>query len=166
MLKARSESISNLNQVSGSNILVLCYGNIYRSPFVAAKLDRLLEKSEWDIRSAGFYKQDDRPCADDFIALSSGLGVDLANHRSCHVSKTDLNWADLIVIMDCNNRDLLCEMGDSVQNKIIWIAAWVEGCRADVRDPYGMPDDQVTVIASRLFRAADTLVDRLKKFSS
>jgi len=39
--KARDQSLRHVHSCSPGNILVLCYGNIYRSPFVANYLKKL-----------------------------------------------------------------------------------------------------------------------------
>lgn len=147
-------------------MLVLCYGNIYRSPFVEARLSSLLEDSEWAVRSAGFYDRENRQCADEFVSLAGLRGVDIKSHRSCRVRQEDIAWADVIVIMDCHNRDLLLALDSASRTKIVWIAAWQPGLRADVRDPFGRPQDKVNVITSRLFQAADSLARELRVVSS
>jgi low molecular weight protein-tyrosine phosphatase len=166
LLLARMESTSNLAQTRGRNVLVLCYGNIYRSPFVAAKLSSRLDNTDWKIRSAGFYNKVNRPCADEYIELARQFGVDLASHLSCRLNAEDIQWADLIVIMDAKNRDLLRDFGMGAEEKAIWIAAWLPGFRADVSDPFGKSAGQIAAIATRLFQAADGLAVRLEKISS
>ena len=52
-LFARRNSHANLRGLSGRNILVLCYGNIYRSPFVGKLLADLLPTA-----SGAFARQD------------------------------------------------------------------------------------------------------------
>ena len=165
LLAARKNSINNLGRVRGGNVLVLCYGNIYRSPFVANRLASLLDESKWTIRSAGFYNKTDRPCADDFIILSKKLGVDLSKHRSRQVSEVDLQWADLIVIMDVKNRELLRNFGATAEMKAIWIGAWLTKSRVEVIDPYGKSAGEVEQITQRLSMAADTLAAQLARLN-
>lgn len=148
---------------SNGNILVLCYGNIYRSPFVAEKISAVLDPSRWTIRSAGFYHKSGRPCTDDYVILAREFGISLEHHRSRQVSADDLEWADLIVIMDRKNWDLLREFGGTALEKAVWIGTFLDSGLAEVPDPYNRSDADVKSIVGRLERAATALVERLQK---
>ncbi len=163
---ARAESLNSLGRVNGGNILVLCYGNIYRSPFVANKLASLLDNTKWEIRSAGFYHKSNRPCAEGFVQLANTFDVDLSQHRSRQVTEEEVEWADLIVIMDCKNRDLLHDLGDAGEHKVVWVAACLMRNRVDVEDPFGTPEKQIHLTAERLNQATEALADRLSQISS
>ena len=164
-LFARRDSHANLRGLSGRNILVLCYGNIYRSPFVERLLADLLSSSEWSVRSAGFHDREGRPCREDFIALAANFGVDLTSHLSRRVTKDDLGWADLIVIMDGKNCLMLHEMSATASKRVAWISAWTGGFRSDVVDPYEMSPSAVEDIVKRLIQSTDALVRELIKLS-
>lgn len=165
LVRARRDSERNLQALSGRNVLVLCYGNIFRSPFVAARLGERLEGDEWRIRSAGFHEREGRSCDPDFVQMADRYGVDLSLHRSTRVTRGDIGWADVIVIMDGRNRLLLEQFGAEVETKAVWVAAWLGGFRADVEDPYGLPHDQVVQVTARLIRSADQLAARLMRVS-
>ena len=158
---ARRDSYRNLRLLSGGNVLVLCYGNIYRSPFVARQLTNLLPGSEWHIRSAGFHDKEGRSCDEEFVALAAERGVDLRTHGSRKVAEADLGWADLIVIMDGKNRLMLDEMSTTVGRKVVWIGAWLAGLRPDVIDPYGQTLEKQRLIVERLDQATRNLAERL-----
>ena len=162
-LFARRNSHANLRRLSGPNILVLCYGNIYRSPFVGKLLADLLPDGEWSVRSAGFHDREGRTCREDFIELAATAGVDLRDHQSRRVTEDDLEWADLIVIMDGKNRLMLHEMSDTVGKKVAWISAWTSGFRSDVVDPYEMNASAVEDTVRRLTESTAALARELIK---
>lgn len=83
------------------HILVLCYGNICRSPFAAELLQRQLLRSRVDlqIRSAGFLTSG-RGSPPEAQEAASCWNIDLASHRSRHVSPELIRSADLIVVME------------------------------------------------------------------
>ena len=160
---ARSETNTNLGNLLGHNLLVLCYGNIYRSPFVAAKLKSLLESTRWNIKSAGFILKENRPCSEEFIALARDFDIDLSAHRSRIVSDEDLNWATLVVIMDCFNRDCLDDFRTETSHKIIWLGALDDIGKVEIDDPFGRKVDEVRKIAMYLNNASEMLARKLKE---
>jgi len=160
-LFARRDSRRNLSAISGRNILVLCYGNIYRSPFVGRQLADFFAGTEWHVRSAGFHDKENRSCDREFVKLAAKLGIDLQAHGSRQVAEEDLEWADLIVIMDGRNRLMLHEMSTQVGGKVVWIGAWLAGLRADVVDPYGMSQDRIESTVTRLFQSTNALAQEL-----
>ena len=161
-LLARRDSRRNLTANQGRNILVLCYGNIYRSPFVAAKLESLLSASGWSFRSAGFHDREGRPSVESFVSLAVQNGVALSEHRSRRVLVGDIEWADLVVIMDGKNRLMLKELSPDADGKVIWLGAWAGDSRPDVSDPYGLPLSEVRKIVERMSRSVERLVQEIR----
>jgi len=162
LLTARSGSRRNLQQRRGGNLLVLCYGNIYRSPFVANQLRRQLPAGQFAVRSAGFHHRVDRSCASDYIPLAAEFGASLAEHRSRRVVAEDLQWADLIVIMDRKNWDALQDLGVPVANKTVWISSALDGAWPEIADPYGMDEAGVRRILGQLQRSSEALARALQ----
>ena len=91
-----------------TTLLVLCHGNICRSPLAAALLDRELAPLGIEVQSAGFIGFN-RPAPDEAIAAARVHGVDLANHRSRIPTVDMVRAADLIVVMEPAQRRLVCE---------------------------------------------------------
>lgn len=156
-----TESTQSISATQGRNLLVLCYGNIYRSPFVATKLSGMLAAQGWAIKSAGFHEKAGRACSDSHIAMAQGYGVDLSEHRSVRIDQVLADWADLIVIMDGHNRDQLRAFADT-DRKVVWVGAFVEDARPDIDDPYGRPEKRVRLIVDELDRASVALAAELR----
>ena len=89
-------------------MLVLCHGNICRSPIAAALLARELAPLDIGVRSAGFVGFN-RPAPAEAVAAAECHGVDLSDHRSRLVTADLVRTADLIVVMDSTQRRLVCE---------------------------------------------------------
>lgn len=144
-------------------ILVLCYGNIYRSPFVAAYLRRVLDPSgEPEVRSAGFHPKAGRASPPDFVAfVRKQTGLDLSSHRSRVVSESDLRWADLIVIMDRHNWHALARTGWRHRSKALWLGALGGNGRTEIEDPYGKPDFKIHEIVNQLSQASGNLCNSI-----
>jgi len=89
-------------------VLVVCHGNICRSPFAAALLDRELAALGIAVHSAGFLGFN-RPPPAEAVAAAGRYDVDLSSHRSRLVTVELVRASDLIVVMDPIQRRLVCE---------------------------------------------------------
>ena len=80
-------------------VLVVCHGNICRSPFAAGLLARDLAPAGVRIESAGFIGPG-RSCPPDAVTAAARRGVDLSAHRSALLTAALARSADLILVMD------------------------------------------------------------------
>ena len=152
-----------LDSKPGGTVLVLCYGNIYRSPFVERKVAAALDPGRWEVRSAGFHPRTGRECAPDYIKLASEYGVDLSDHRSKCVSKEDILESDVVVIMDRRNWDQLNELAPEASSKVVWIGCALRDGQPEVQDPYARSEHEVRQIVERLNSVTESLA---RMFSS
>jgi protein-tyrosine-phosphatase len=140
-------------------VLIVCYGNIYRSAFLGAYL---VDKAQgrFEVRSSGFHKKSGRPSPERHIEMSREAGVDLAAHRSSSIAADDVQWADLIVAMDRHNWHALRQLG-APSEKIIWAGALTSGS-VEINDPYEMDDTSARRTIERLREAGDGLLRHLR----
>lgn len=139
-----------------SRVLVVCYGNIYRSPLFAEILRAQAPRLE--VRSAGFHPRTGRESPSSYVTRCAARGVDLGAHRSALTAAADVAWADTIVCMDRHNWSALDLMGADVA-KIVWAGALTEG-DVEIPDPYGRPEPEVELIIGRIEAAARRFVER------
>jgi protein-tyrosine phosphatase len=79
------------------SILVVCHGNVCRSPYLHAVLQRAF--SDVAVSSAGFIGRD-RPVPLLSLEVSARRGIDLSRFRSRALTLANVQWADLIIVMD------------------------------------------------------------------
>ena len=91
-----------------TTVLVVCHGNICRSPYAAARLTRQLGTAGILVESAGFLSQD-RPCPPEAVTAAARRGEDLSTHRSAFLAPDVARAADLIVVMDPAQGRVICE---------------------------------------------------------
>jgi protein-tyrosine-phosphatase len=84
----------------GSQPLILCYGNINRSPF-AAGLAR--QGPAPSASSGGLYTQEGRPSPPTTVRVAQERGVGLAEHRSHLTTRDQLLTAPAIFVFDLEN---------------------------------------------------------------
>jgi protein-tyrosine-phosphatase len=93
-------------------VLIICSGNLFRSPFAAAVLRRELERGPSAttprVDSAGFTAQG-RPSPPNAIGAAARRGIDLTEHRSQFVIADLARAADLIIVMEELQRRTVCE---------------------------------------------------------
>lgn len=167
LFRARRLSLARTAFRPPQRLLVMCYGNIYRSPFVAAWLGaRLASQPGFEIRSAGFHHVPARPSPQEYVRLASDYHIDLESHRSRLVASADLEWAEAIVIMDRYNWERLRPSGAEISGKIIWLGAFNRAGPVEIEDPYALPQPRVQAIVEQMQAAADGLVQRLLRGGS
>jgi protein-tyrosine phosphatase len=135
--QARKNSITAIKEREGNKILVICYGNIYRSPLAEYILKRVCSSDKYKIKSAGFHNKLNRKCEPEYLKILEKFEYDLSDHRSKIIQNSDTSWADLIIIMDRYNWDMLKQLDAGCVNKIIWIGAFSKNKNVEVKDPYG-----------------------------
>jgi len=83
------------------HVLVICSGNICRSPMAAAMLRARLAERGVDaaITSAGFLTED-RPAPPPILELLDARGLDVREHRSRRLTADDLQAPDLVLCME------------------------------------------------------------------
>jgi protein-tyrosine phosphatase len=158
LLCARRTTARNLNS-SARKVLVVCYGNIYRSAFLGAYLADKAQ-GRFEVRSSGFHKKSGRPSPERHVAMSREVGVDLSAHQSNSLVVADVQWADVIVAMDRHNWHALRQLGAPAE-KIVWAGALTSGS-VEINDPYEMDDASARRTIERLREAGDTLLLRLR----
>ncbi len=143
-------------------VLVVCHGNICRSPFAAALLDRELAALGIEVESAGFLGVN-RPPPAEAVAAAERYGVDLSNHRSRLVTVELVRGSDLIVVMDPIQRRLVCERFGRRSSDVIILGdldpARVEG--RTIRDPVNQPADVFEQTYARIERCVHELAGAL-----
>lgn len=157
--RARADSHRRLAAAPIERVLVICYGNIYRSAFLGQYLNDAL-RGVVEVRSAGFHPVGERPCPARHVTASARLGVNLQEHRSAVLQKSDLEWADTIVLMDRHNWDALQKAGAD-SRKYLWAGALTDG-PIEVVDPYELTDDSAAAITQRLQQCGRALVDAVR----
>jgi protein-tyrosine phosphatase len=112
-------------------ILVVCIGNICRSPMAEALLARALPGCE--VRSAGVGALIGRPAEPFAVQLMAEQGIDIGAHRAQQISGQLVGWANLILVMDLEQKTYIETHYIASRGKVFRIG---ELAKADVPDPY------------------------------
>ncbi len=143
-------------------LLVLCYGNICRSPFATTLLQRALAESRPDIAvsQAGFLPREGRPSPATAIEQAAALGVDLAPHASHFATDEVVAAADAILVFDGHHLAELARRGLSAEGRLAMLGDFADP-PGEIEDPYGGTPDTYRGTYARIAAAADRLVAAL-----
>jgi protein-tyrosine-phosphatase len=96
--------------------------------------------------------------------MSRRYGIDLSGHLSSVIEPKDLDWADLIVLMDRHNWQDLRRLG-ATPERLVWLGT-LDGGPVEIPDPYAMSDSSAEHVLQRLRRSTDRLASLLQAKSA
>lgn len=112
-------------------ILVVCTGNVCRSPAALALLSRALP--DRSIESVGTAAIGGMAVDPVMNALLTERGFDLSAHRARHIDDRTSRWADLILVMEAAHRHLIERTYPTTRGRVYRLT---ERYQTDVPDPY------------------------------
>jgi protein-tyrosine phosphatase len=118
------------------HILILCIGNICRSPIAEAMLKR--EFPDKQIWSAGLGALVGKPADSLSIEVASEHAFDLSAHRAQQVAGWMCQRAELILVMEQGHKTELEKQFPLVRGKAFRLG---EPGKFDIADPYRQPKD-------------------------
>ncbi len=143
-------------------ILVVCHGNICRSPYLQAVLQRALTGTT--VSSAGFFGSD-RAVPPIALTLGARRGLDLSSHRSRPLTTPNVRSADLVIVMDADQAHHLARMFPIERARIV-IAGDLDpqsGANRGITDPWNRSGDVFESAFDRLDRCAQTLASIVQR---
>ncbi|HET6656085.1 MAG TPA: low molecular weight protein-tyrosine-phosphatase [Gammaproteobacteria bacterium] len=120
-----------------SSALMICTGNICRSPIAEALLRAHAEKAgrKLEVASAGVAALVGKPADAEAVALMAERNVDITNHRAQQITMPLARHYELILVMEASQKAYLEERWPSLRGRIHALC----GAAEDVPDPYGQP---------------------------
>lgn len=124
-----------MSPVRPRHVLMVCYGNICRSPMAEALLKRKLQEAglaaEFDVSSAGVRAQEGGGAAPGARVAAAAQGIDLDAHAARRLTADMALQADHVIAMDeVVEEEILILTRDRVE-----VELW------PVDDPYGGPEE-------------------------
>ena len=138
------------------SILVVCYGNVCRSPYLEAVLGR--ELPAVNVMSAGLVGPD-RPVPAYSLTVAAKRGLDLSAFRSRPLSRANARAFDLVIVMDSAQRSHVARMFGVSSARIV-VAGDLDPEQSATRaiaDPWGKSLDAFAESFDRLDRCAATI---------
>lgn len=142
-------------------ILVVCTGNICRSPVGEALLrTRVPERT---VESAGLGALAGHEVEPTARELAEADGLDVADHRARQISRDMLQQADLVLVMSDGQRQAIGSSHPEALGKTMRFGHWLDDGRGrDIPDPYGKSREVFEQVHTLLVEAAAGWARRLK----
>lgn len=139
------------------NILVVCMGNICRSPTAERILQKKLPNHR--ISSAGINALAGKDA--DFQAIKTALkhGVIVAGHTARQLTPQMCDEADLILVMEPAHIDMVANIQPSALSKAFLLAQWLP--KKNIPDPFKQSSEMFEAVFLQIEQAADTWADKL-----
>jgi protein-tyrosine phosphatase len=118
-------------------IIVVCTGNICRSPLAEAMLRQRFSSSEVEICSAGIAALVNHPADPMAQQLAAENGLDISAHRARQATQEMLTSMDLILTMDQTHNTWIGSRFPQLQGRTYKIGRWRKNF--DVADPFRKP---------------------------
>ena len=120
-------------------ILVLCIGNLCRSPFAERLIRSRIPSSKFraDVFSRGTMAERGLSPAQDAIDAAREWGIDLSDHKSHPLDLEDINTSDLILTMDSATAETLNDLYELNDVAIPLGRFHPDLGIIDITDPYG-----------------------------
>lgn len=157
--RRRRSGEPGLEPGSVQRVLVICHGNICRSPFAARLLASRAPRLE--VRSAGLEAIEGRPVEAAALRIAPAFGVDLAGHAAHRVAASDVDWSDLILGMEGHHRAAVRRAWPAGARKTHLLGDFLEAPPYRIDDPWGRSDDAFRATFERIERAVERLASRI-----
>lgn len=124
-------------------ILVVCTGNVFRSPLAEAYLRRLLIEEGLEnagVQSAGLYAQNGIKPVNEAINLAKEEGLDISEHRSQALTPELLSKSKIILVMEKFHKNFIENIYPDAVGKIFLLGNFSKSRKKDdieIMDPYG-----------------------------
>ncbi len=143
------------------NILVVCIGNICRSPMAEALLrERLAAEGEgFDVQSAGLGALVGHPADEIAQKLMAREGIDISGHRARQLDGRLVHWADLILVMETSQKKALEKSDPSARGRVYRLGEWGN---FDVPDPYRRPEEAFEHAFTLISQGVSEWIPRLR----
>jgi predicted ATP-grasp superfamily ATP-dependent carboligase/protein-tyrosine-phosphatase len=142
------------------SILVLCKGNICRSPFAGVLLRQraLALGLEVEVVSAGIEAQAGQQANPVAKRVAQQQGVSLFEHRTVPLSRDLVSQSDLILVMEAGQARIMRERYPDAARKTFLLGQFDSGGRYEIKDPYGESADVFARCYEQISQAGERLL--------
>lgn len=146
-------------------VLIICQGNICRSPYAEHKLRQLVSSSGQSVKlstlSAGLNTRSGLAADPDALRIAGELKVDLSSHSTRELSQELIDSAQLLIVMTPAQKKELLQRFQVSSEKLLLLAALDPRpfSGVEIRDPYEQGDEafrrtyeQINLSLSELIR--------------
>ncbi|MBN3194580.1 protein tyrosine phosphatase [Pectobacterium aroidearum] len=141
------------------SILVVCVGNICRSPTGERLLKQALPAKK--VASAGLGALVGKPADATAIEVANKNNLSLEGHQAQQLTSALCRQYDLILVMEKGHIDAVCRIVPEVRGKTMLFGRWLE--QQEIADPYRKSREAFEFVYSQLEQSAQKWVQVLSR---
>ena len=147
-------------------VLMVCLGNICRSPLAQGIMERLTTSKGWYVDSAGTANYHIGKSPDTrSIAVAAAYGIDISQQKCRQFTTADFDNFDFILVMDCENlREITTKARNATdRKKVMLILEGTGGEDCEVPDPYYGTTEDFESVFRLLHKACSRFVSAVNR---
>ena len=141
------------------NIVMVCTGNICRSPYAEAAL--AARATHLNVSSAGLSAMVDQGADETAIEVSRARGLYLDTHQPRQMKTSIMASSDLIMVMDDGHMERLLRRYPEARGKTFKLGKWLGD--KDIVDPYLRNAEFFELVYNEIDRAIESWLPRLSE---
>jgi len=148
------------------NILFVCSGNVSRSYLAEMLLRHEVERhglSNISVSSAGLFAYPGNRPDPQMVAYLEKNGIAAEYHEARQITKGDVDWADLILVMEKGQKEMMEDMWAEARGKVELLGRYSSDgpLLTDIMDPFGMSSYHYRLSQAQITLAIDRLVKKV-----
>ncbi|MFD1244759.1 low molecular weight protein-tyrosine-phosphatase [Paralysiella testudinis] len=143
-----------------NRILVVCIGNICRSPTAERLLRQRLP--EHTVDSAGLSALVGNPADAAANTVAAQHQLSLAGHQARQLDVEICQQYDLILVMEQGHVDMVCQLLPAARSKTMLFGQWLPHGQKEIADPYRQSTEMFLHVYQQMAKAADLWSEKLK----
>lgn len=140
-----------------SSVLVVCVGNICRSPIGERMLAQTLPALS--VESAGINAVVGNPASQHSVDIAAENGISLDGHVSRQFTSEIAADFDLILALEKGHMKVIAEQAPEARGKTMLFGHWMDG--KDIPDPYGKSREYYLAVFEQIREASEGWVAKL-----
>lgn len=142
-------------------ILIVCVGNICRSPTAEHLLRVALRDTDIQVSSAGLGALVDKPIEPTALSVLQQHGHSPEPHRARQLTGSILRDNDLVLVMEKRHIQGITDLAPQVRGKTFLLGKWIE--EREIPDPYRRDRETFELIYGLIENSVNAWAQRLKR---
>ena len=154
-----------MRKAAVKNILVVCTGNMCRSPMAEGFLKAGIE--HWDgfiVHSSGTSAVNGLNPTPEAVQVMKEKEIDIAAYTSTPMAEKELKNSDLILVMSRVHRNLIIDDFPEIKNRVFLYKEYADMDKGnhDIADPIGQPMEVYRIVRDEIGCASERIIKKLR----